>query len=130
MELEAAVDVSLILDDGNTVAGAGTTTSQVASADADFDFGAEFARFPSVSVTVNIRSLVTAGGETYEAKIEQATDTGFGTITNTDENLVLVVGSNVFVINVRDRAWRLRYTLTGAGSSMVVEQAFIGSYSQ
>jgi len=122
------------LDDGGTaISGVGTTTSEVASAAVEIDYGATESKRPKfVTIGVNVTSSdFTTGDETYKLEILYGDTASFSAATARTGGFVFVVGSGStggsgqFLIPsaVQGRFSRLTFVLAGTTPILVVSDA-------
>jgi hypothetical protein len=138
MFIEAAVDNSLIFDDGADSPYTASGRSQVGSSNAVIDFGVNWKDNPSVSVSLDIDqdTLELGGSETYSFEVQQADDSGLSTITaRTSRDIDPTSedfngGRLVFALTLKNRFLGVNYTMAGTGPSLPVNLGFIGFLKQ
>lgn len=136
MHLDAAVHVDHIFDDGATASytSDGDNIAQSGGADGEIDVARsadDVNNFPDISININVTSTdLGTTDETYFARVDWSADDTFSTVSNASPNFAIVPGPNFNTTKVLDRFARLVYVLGGTTPILVVEQAFISSYSQ
>lgn len=118
-------DALSIMDDGNTYTA--DNHGQVASADKTFDFGTDFTQWPTkLAHNVFVTSSDdTSANETYEIRLDWATDSGFTDIKNKDTYILTRgdAGHLIFETPVYEQFLRIFFVLAGTTPSIVIAEA-------
>lgn len=135
--IEGAVDDGLIFDDGAASPYTASGVAQKDAADGVIDFGPNWKDNPHISVHLDVDDPdIADADETYTMTVEHGADSGFASITSTDERDIdassedYVEGRLQFAVTLRNRYLRVSYTLGGTTPSLPVNLGWISFLKQ
>ena len=132
MQIDAAIDKLLELDDGGTVASSvGDNFGEVSAAAAFVDLGVDFERNPELVITFDITSLdFTTTNETYTLKVEFS-DTNVFTIIQSSQQVIIDPSVDAgpqrheLVCKAENQFVRITWVLGGTTPILTPQRAYI-----